>query len=417
MDQHAPPSPPTHAPLVPGRRLRVGVIFGSRSVEHEVSIITALQVMAAMDSERYDVAPLYITKEGRWLTGPGLTHLETLKSLNGAGSGSAAEARQAVISADATVRELSEATDGGGLFRKRRAALHIDVAFPCVHGTYGEDGTLQGLLELADLPYVGSGVLGAAVGMDKIAMKAVFAAEGLPIVRYQALSGEQWRTTPEAALDRLEAALRYPLFVKPANLGSSIGIGKAGDRAALRQALDVAANYDHRLLVEEGVEEATEINCAVLGGAGDPPRPSVCEQPVAWQELLSYEDKYLRGAKGQGMKGASRRIPADIAPDLAARVQGLAVRAFTALDCSGVARVDFLVRPEEGTIYVNEINTLPGSLSFYLWEPSGVPFAELIDRLIAQALERHRRKRELITSYDSALLYTLSKAPKVAAPD
>jgi D-alanine-D-alanine ligase len=269
---------------------------------------------------------------------------------------------------------------------------------------------------MAAVPYVGSGVLGSAAGMDKIAMKALFAVEGLPIVRYCAVKDEEWRSDSPGVLDRLEAALSYPLFVKPANLGSSIGIGKARTRDALGAALDVAASYDRRLVVEESVEGATEVNCSVLGGAGDEPQASVCEEPLGWQELLSYEDKYLRGGKATGMKGATRRIPAQIAPELAARIQELAVRSFTALDCSGVARVDFLVRPEEGAVYVNEINTVPGSLSFYLWEPSGVPFSTLIDRLIAQALERHRRKAGLITSYDTALLQSLAKGTKTSGP-
>jgi D-alanine-D-alanine ligase len=406
--------------LSQGRKLRVGVIFGSRSVEHEVSIITALQAMAAMDPDRYEVIPLYLTKQGRWLTGPGLRRLETFKDLEKGASA----LRQAMVSPDATVHTLAEPPARGGwvarLFRGRGGPsgdpLEIDVAFPCVHGTYGEDGTLQGLLELAGLPYTGSGVLGSAVGMDKIAMKALFAAEGLPIVRYRAVMAEEWEADRPAVLQSLEDVLRYPLFVKPANLGSSIGIGKARTRDELVEALAVAASYDRRLLVEESVEAATEINCAVLGGAGDPPQPSVCEEPLGWQELLSYEDKYLRGGKAQGMKGATRRIPAQIAPELAARVQELAVRAFTALDCSGVARVDFLVRPKEGAVYVNEINTLPGSLSFYLWEPSGVPFSALIDRLIAQAFERHRRKSALITSYDTQLLLSLAKGTKSATP-
>ncbi len=252
-------------------------------------------------------------------------------------------------------------------------------------------------------------MLGSALGMDKIAMKAVFAMEGLPIVPYRALRVEEWEADQESVLDRMETALPYPLFVKPANLGSSIGISKARTREELREALAVASSYDRRVLVEQGIEGATEINCAVLGGVGDAPSASVCEEPIVWQDLLSYEDKYLRGGKGQGMKGATRRIPAHIAPEIAARIQDLAVRAFMAIDCSGVARIDFLVRQDEGIVYVNEINTIPGSLSFYLWEPSGVPFSTLIDRLINQAVERHRRKATLITSYDTTLLQSLAK--------
>jgi len=383
-------------------RLRVGVIFGSRSVEHEVSIVTALQVIQALDRSRYEPVPIYITKDGRWLVGEQLARLESYRDLQLVSGGN-----PAFIKPEPGERALI--VEGAGWLR-RRAKVEIDVAFPCIHGTFGEDGTLQGLLELADVPYVGAGVVGSATGMDKIIMKAAFQAAGMPIVRYVWFRRSRWERSPDTVLDEVESQLRYPLFVKPANLGSSIGISKATSRETLREALEVAAAYDRRLLVEEGVENAIEINCSVLGN--DDPIPSVCEQPVAWQEFLSYEDKYLRGDKAQGMKGAARRIPAPISPELTRRIQELAVAAFQAVDCAGIARVDCLVNEGTQEVFVNEINTIPGSMAFYLWEPSGVSFAELTDRLIQLALERHAEKERTHYSYDSAILRKVASGAK-----
>jgi D-alanine-D-alanine ligase len=290
----------------------------------------------------------------------------------------------------------------------------VDMVFPVVHGTYGEDGTLQGLLELAAIPYVGAGVVGSAVGMDKIVMKAAFQAQQLPVVNYLWFTRKRWQAAADTVADEIERTLTYPLFVKPANLGSSIGISKATDRTSLFDAIEVAAHYDRRLLVEEAFEGGIEVNCAVLGN--DEPVASVCEQPIAWAEILSYEDKYLRGGKGkggrsggEGMASLTRRIPAPIPNDLTARVQDLAVKAFQAVDCAGLARIDFLVDPASGRIAVNEINTLPGSLAFYLWEASGVPFPALVDRLIDLALERHRERQQTTFSFDSALLQKFSR--------
>jgi D-alanine-D-alanine ligase len=250
--------------------------------------------------------------------------------------------------------------------------------------------------------------------MDKIMMKAAFKAEGLPVVNYVAFTRKRWQSAADDVAAEIERTLKYPLFVKPANLGSSVGIGKARDRAGLFDAIEVAAHYDRRLLVEESFEGGIEVNCSVLGN--DDPIPSVCEQPIAWTEILSYEDKYLRGGgKGkrgddgsEGMASLTRRIPAPISDELTAEIQRLAVAAFRAIDCAGLARIDFLVDPASGRVCVNEINTLPGSLSFYLWEPSGVPFPALVDRLIELALERHRERQQTTYSYDSALLQKLS---------
>ncbi len=379
-------------------KLRVGVIYGSRSVEHEVSIITGMQVMSALDAERYEVVPLYITKEGEWLTGDPLRRLETYQSL--------AEARRSLTRAFV----IPMPGDGGLQVPERGRLLSfgsspriaIDVAFPCMHGTFGEDGTLQGLLELADVPYVGSGVLASALGMDKIAMKAVFRAECLPILDCAVVRRDEWLSTPDQVLDRISRNVGFPAFVKPANLGSSIGISQAVDSDTLKNALDVATAYDQRVLVEKALEGAVDINCSVIG-QDDDVRTSVCEQPVTWESFLSYEDKYIRGGKSQGMKGLSRRIPAPISPDLTQRIQELARTAFRAIGAAGVARIDFLLTPDE-KIYVNEINTIPGSLAFYLWEASDLPFGQLVDRLIDLALARHAARKNITYSFDSALL-------------
>ncbi|MCC6174737.1 MAG: D-alanine--D-alanine ligase [Chloroflexi bacterium] len=399
------------------RKLRVAVLFGSRSVEHEVSIISAIQAMDAMDPRRYEPLPIFITKEGRWYSGPDLRRIDAYKDIPAL----LARCRPVYLRPEPFGGRLF-LEESGPLGSRRTRATEIDVAFPVIHGTHGEDGTIQGLFELANIPYVGAGVVGSAVGMDKILMKAAFHAQELPTVSYVWFTRRRWSTDREGVLDEVERTLRYPLFVKPANLGSSIGITKAKDRATLAEALDVASHYDRRLLVEESFEGAIEVNCAVLGN--DEPQASVCEQPIRWTDILSYEDKYLRGGgakgtksgasddAGEGMASLDRRIPAPIPPDLTAEVQRLAVEAFRAVDGAGLARIDFLVDPVSGTICVNEINTLPGSLSFYLWEPSGVPFPALLDRLIELALERHRERQQTTFSFDSALLHRFGKGAK-----
>jgi D-alanine-D-alanine ligase len=380
-------------------KCRVGVLFGGRSVEHEVSVITAQQVMAAFDKSKYEVIPIYLTKRGEWLSGEKLSDFRAFKAFN------PADYERVFIVPDPTVRSLVRAPESISGVRKLLGAkktIELDVVFPAFHGTFGEDGTMQGLLELADIPYVGAGVVGSAVGMDKIIMKAVFREAGLPIVKYVWFSRQKWQEQPEEMVQTIETNLDYPLFVKPANLGSSVGITKVQSREDLYFALDVASHYDRRLLVEESVEGSIEINCSVLGN--EAPAPSVCEQPVSWEEFLSYDEKYMRGGKAEGMKGAARRIPAPISEELTAQVQDMAVRAFKALDCRGVARVDFLLRQEEDKLFINEINTLPGSISFYLWEPLGISPSQLVDRLVELALEAHEEKHKTTYSYDSNLL-------------
>ncbi|MEW6162307.1 MAG: D-alanine--D-alanine ligase family protein [Nitrospirota bacterium] len=383
------------------KRLRIGVIFGSRSVEHEVSIITAHQVMQAIDKHKYEIVPIYITKEGHWFTGEKLLMLESFKDL----SSLVSSLEKAYIAPDLSVGSLVGVSQKW--FRKK-LARKIDVAFPLVHGTYGEDGTLQGLLELANIPYVGAGVLGSALGMDKIAMKAVFKENHLPTVNYVWFLRNEWQAKQEEIIAGIEVYLKYPLFVKPANLGSSIGISKAKSREDLIYAVEVASHYDRRLIVEESVEDGIEINCSVLGN--EEPIPSVCEQPVSWEEFLNYDEKYLRGGKTSGLKGAERRIPAPIIPGLTEKIQELAVKAFRTVDCRGIARVDFLVNTEKDEIFINEINTIPGSISFYLWEATGIRFSELVERLIGLAIDAYKEKSKITYSYDSKLITRLSNS-------
>lgn len=384
------------------------MVFGGRSVEHDVSIVTAHQVMAVA-RERYDVVPVYVARDGRWFSSPALDDLDVYKNGRHEDAGD-----EVVLALDGSGLRAP----GGRLKGPRRIAL--DVVIPAIHGTYGEDGTLQGLLEMAGIPYAGCGVLASAVGMNKVEMKTVFAAAGLPVVPHEVVSVAELDADSGAVLDRVEGAIGYPAFVKPSRLGSSVGIGRAPDRAGLAEALDVARRYDDRILVEKAMDGCIEVNCSVLGGAGLPARASVCEQPLSWREFLSFEDKYMRGGKGGGGRGVGttaggakgeggmasqdRRIPAPIPDELTKQVQDNALAAFAAVGAEGVARIDSFVDEETGDTWVMEINTVPGSFAFYLWEASGVSFADLVSSLVDTARARHAAKGELMFSFESGLL-------------
>jgi D-alanine-D-alanine ligase len=379
----------------------VGVVFGGRSVEHDVSIVTAHQMMEALAAASCDVVPVYVTREGRWLSAPGMNDLGVYR-----------ERRWDEVGEDAYIPPISGygglLVSGGRLRGPKK--IPLDVVVPAIHGTFGEDGSLQGLLELADIPYTGSGVTGSAVGMDKVAMKASFKAAGLPVVPDLVVEIESFDRDRDAVVGSIETAIGYPAFVKPVKAGSSVGIGKATDRDKLIETIDVARRYDRRLLVEKSMEGCLEVNCSVLGGPGREPRVSVCEQPVPWEEFLSFEDKYMRGGKqgastkSEGMASQERRIPAPISDPLTKEVQENALRAFRSIDAAGVARVDaFVDEPGERT-WVMEINTTPGSFSFYLWEASGVSFPELARELVDIAIDTHRAKSDLLFSFDSGLL-------------
>jgi len=372
---------------------KVGVIFGGRSVEHEVSVITGQQVMENIDKDKFEVVPIYISKEGKWLTGPELMTFDSFKKND------FKNLKEMILTPYTKDHKIYAHPNNIGVFGKK--VLHdLDVIFPTIHGTYGEDGTLQGFLELMNIPYVGGGVLASSVGMDKVLMKYVFKAQGLPITEYSWFFRKQWTKTQEKIVNDVEQALGYPVFVKPANLGSSVGITKAKNRTELIKSVEVASHYDRKILIEKAVENPREINCAVIG-YDDEVRASLCEEPIGWEELLSYEDKYVRS--NQKGSGERRIIPADIPEGIKQQIEDLAKAAFMAIDCSGNARIDFLIDKDE-KVYVNEINTLPGSLAYYLWDKMGFSFKQLISEMIDIALAIHQEKNANMYSYDVDLL-------------
>lgn len=384
--------------------LNVAVMFGGRSVEHEVSVITGLQIIENLDRSKYRVIPIYVSKEGWWYTGDELSKIENYKDIPSLLS----RCRRIVMLPVPGLRRAYFYPFRKGLFKEDADYIDIDLVIPAFHGTYGEDGSFQGFLELANIPYVGSGVLGSALGMDKISMKEVFKANDIPIVKYIWFLRRSYEENEEVVLSYVEERLSYPMFVKPANLGSSIGISKAHDRDGLIYGIEVATKYDRRIIVEEAVKDVMEINCAVMGFDGEA-TASVCEMPISWREFLSYTDKYaMKGDSGVGLKGAMRRIPAPISESLEREIKELAIKVFKILDCAGVVRVDFLVDKNDMRVYVNEVNTLPGSFAFYLWEPMGISFRELLDRLIDIALRRHKEYKRNIYTFDTDLLVKAS---------
>lgn len=378
------------------RKTTVGVVFGGRSVEHDVSIVTANQIMRAFDPALYDVVPIYISRDGRWYTG---TPLLDLKNYQKNEITSYKGVAQVVLSPAVQHHGLIVNPVPGRFSRSE--VMRLDVVFPAVHGTHGEDGTLQGLLELADIPYVGCGVLASAIANDKITAKTLLAQHGIPVVEGLSFSRADWLNDPDAIITRIGQDLTLPVFVKPATTGSSIGISRVSDSALLRAAIDIAVHFDRRVIVEQAVVGCVEVNCAVLGSGTDL-RASVLEQPVSWEAFLTYDEKYLRGS--EGMKSAERIIPAPLDPTLAAQIQNYALRAFRAIDGRGTARVDFLVKPASGEIWLNEINTMPGSLAFYLWQESGIKPTELVHRLVALAREAYAEKRRTSFDYQTDLV-------------
>jgi len=379
--------------MTASRKLRIGVLFGGRSGEHEVSLRSAQSVMAALDPARYEVVPIGITKDGRWVAGDAAGALTS-------GSRPVTLLPEPAAAAGAELLALDRSGDGSSM----SVIAELDVVVPVLHGTYGEDGTVQGLLELAGLPYVGAGVVGSAVGMDKAIFKHVMEANGLPVLPWRLFTRSQWQRDPAAVLDAIEDSLPYPVFTKPANLGSSVGISKCSDRAGLRAGLDEAARYDRRLIVEQGIHRPRELEVAVLGN--DEPRASVVGEVRPRREFYDYVAKYLLEPGSEAE--SELLIPAPIEPALANMVRALAVRAYRAIDCAGLGRVDLLLDDATGDLYLNEINTIPGftSISMYpkLWEASGLSYDELLDRLIELALERHAEKADLETSIDPAAL-------------
>jgi len=369
-------------------KIRVGIIFGGRSGEHEISLASARSVMDAIDKGKYDVVPIGITKEGRWIASG-----DPLKALQ---AGEASASQPAALLGDPSRRGLIPLEDTERAVKATRVT-ELDVIFPVLHGPYGEDGTVQGLLDLAGIPYVGAGVTASALGMDKAIFKDVMIAHGLPIADYLAFKRKEWEADPEGVIEQIEERLGYPVFTKPANLGSSVGISKCHDRPGLARGLAEAARYDRKLLVEVAVPAVREIEVSVLGN--DDPIASVPGEIIPSREFYSYAAKYL----DVGDKASKLLIPAPISPEQAERVRDLAVRAYKAIDCAGMARADFLLSGQTGELYVSELNTIPGftAISMYpkLWAASGISYPELIDRLIELALERHRDKERSETSY------------------
>ncbi len=384
-------------------KTKVAVIFGGRTVEHEVSIITGIQAFCALNREKYDPIPLYISKDNRFYTGEALGKIETYRDM------------KACLAA-ATQVLLLPSENGVDMIRypAKKFGNNIvgsfEVALPAVHGTNVEDGTLMGFLEMLNVPYAACDVTSSAVGMDKFLMKSALRDAGVPVLPALAFLGKDYALDSDAVCDAIEKEFGYPVIVKPVNLGSSVGISRADNRQKLQTALDTAFGFAPRVLVEKAVTPLREINCSVLGNAENA-RPSVCEEPIGSDEILSFGDKYLSGnksGKSGGMSDLIRRCPADIPDELTAKVQDLAVKTFVALGCTGVARIDFLNNPETGELWVNEINTIPGSLAFYLWEEAGVPFDKLLDELISLAWARGRRRENLSFSYETNLLSTVS---------
>lgn len=403
-------------------KLRVAVIYGSRTCEHDVSIVSALQAMDNLDKNEYDVVPVYIARDGQWYTGQLLRNIAFYSAFRPQLVNHVAP----VMSDDGklTLMPVSSIAPHGfkGMLKVLMSNMNLgedtvekcDVVLPVMHGMNGEDGTLQGLLELFNVPYTSSGVLGSALGMDKIAMKQFFRGCGLPVVDGMWFSRAEWQENREGVLARVEASCRYPMYVKPANLGSSIGISRATDRESLIKAIETAVEYDRRILVERGIEKPVEINCSALRIKGEV-RASLCEMPASWEEFLTFDDKYLRGSKsgkGQGMESLARKVPAPISDELTARIRQMTQQVYRAMDCKGVVRIDYMLDGDD--LYINEINIIPGSLAFYLWEPLGISFKDMLDCMIEDAFAAHAEKNRSVFSYDSSILRSVQGGLKGA---
>ncbi len=377
-------------------KTNIGVFFGGRSTEHEISVISASQAMAAIDRGRYDVTPIYITKQGRWYTGDALLDVRNYRDPASLLK-KCTEVYMRPVYGDYNIypAKPSGFFGGGG-----KPVGKLDVVIPVLHGSNGEDGIFEGVLETIGIPFAGCNTLSSANGMDKITMKMILQASGVPVVPYLWFTDKQWFGQREQLIGRIESELGYPVIVKPSNLGSSVGIGRAMNREQLIDRIDDAERYSSRIIVEHMVEQLQEINCSVLGNA-DEYQTSVLEEPIKSGEILSYEDKYMGGTKGaKGMQAAQKRIPAELPADVTERIQFLAGETFRVLGCHGVSRVDVIVDRADGNIYVNEINTIPGSLSFYLWEATGLTFAGLMDKLVQLAVQRSRAAGQKTVSYD-----------------
>lgn len=387
----------------------VAFIFGCRSVEHEVSIISAVQAMRSVNKDKYDVIPVYVTKNGEMYWSEKMFEIEPFRDI------------QALIRDSEPVTMIKSGNDvvlkflNNKMFSKKKDIV-LNVAFPVVHGTNCEDGTLQGYLEFLGLPYVGCDVLSSAVGMDKAVFKYVMKAADLPVLDCICFYAREYAKMRDEIIAKAEKEIGYPMIVKPVNLGSSVGISKANDKNALLDAIDLAVSFSDKVLIEHAVSAIREINCSVVGDP-DSCESSVCEEPFMNDEILSYEDKYMSNSKSSGSKGMaslSRKIPADISEAKSEEIRELAKKVFKALGASGVVRIDFIIDTDTDKVYVNEINTIPGSLSFYLWEKTNIPYGELLDKLISLAFRRNRNRENLTFTIDTNILSGVSFGAKGA---
>lgn len=397
--------------------ITLGVIFGGMSVEHEISVISALQTIHAFEEFKYNIVPIYISKQGQWYTGPGLTVIQNYRNMNKLLSW----CEQVYMTP--TRGDYNLYRNKTGVF-KNKVVTKLDVIFPILHGSYGEDGSLQGFFEMIGIPYVSSSLRASLLAMDKISTKYLLKSNNMPCVDYFWFSDKDWFKDKQSYLQKAKE-LGYPLIVKPATLGSSVGISKAADEKSLEQAINTASGFSNRIIVEKMVENLQEINCSVYG-THDDCQASVLEEPVRTGDILSYQDKYMgagggsKGAKqgakmsaklggkmggmknggSKGMSGSERKCPADLPEDVTAKIRSLAVQCFKELDAAGIIRIDFMRDADNGNIYINEINAIPGSLSFYLWEATGKKFVDVLDDIINQAIKINQEKKKLQLSYD-----------------
>lgn len=391
-------------------KTNIAVFFGCRSVEHEVSIISAVQAMRAINREKYDVTPVYVAKDGIMYTGEKLFEIENYRDLP-------------KLLADCEKITFIKNENGvslhylnKGLFSKKKDT-EIDLAFPIVHGTNCEDGTISGYLEFLGLPYIGCDILSAAVGMDKAVFKDVLKSAGLPVLDCVKFRARKYRTDKQNIIDEIKEKIGFPLIIKPVNLGSSVGISKVNDESELDEAINLAISFADLILAEKAVTDLREINCSVLGDA-DNCTASVCEEPFMHDEILSYKDKYLGGGKNdgpsKGMASLGRKIPADLSKEKSDEIRDLSCRIFKALGASGVVRIDYLLDTKTDTVYANEINTIPGSLAFYLWEATDLKYTDMIDRLVETAFKRARNRENLTFTIDTNILSGVSFGSKGA---
>ena len=391
-------------------KTNVAFFYGCRSVEHEVSIISAVQAMRAVDREKYDVTPVYVTKDGEMYTGNCLFEIEEYRNL----SDLLSKCQKVNFLRENGAVVMTEQTKK--LFQKPKS-VRIDVAFPVVHGTNCEDGTIQGFFEYLNLPYVGCDIISSAVGMDKAVFKDVLKSAGLPVLDCICIRAKEYLTDKQKFQDEIEEKIGFPLIIKPVNLGSSVGISKVNTKEQLDDAVMLALSFTDRILAEHAITSLREINCSVLGDA-DECIASVCEEPFMNDEILSYEDKYMgnskNGGQSKGMASLGRKIPADLSEEKAEEIRSLACKTFKAIGANGVVRIDFMIDTETDKVYANEINTIPGSLAFYLWEASGVKYPELITRLIDLAFKRQRSRNNITYTIDTNILSGVSFGSKGA---